>query len=51
MTYSIFHNGKLIRTGTMTECIDRIACLMNQFHPEMVTARDAVAAGYQSTWE
>ncbi len=44
--YKVIQHGKEIGAGTLTECIEHIATSMSQFHPEQVTARQAVEAGY-----
>ena len=47
--YTVFHNRKEIGTGTLTECLEHVAASISQFHPEQVTVRQAVEAGYQFT--
>ena len=44
--YKVTQHNKEIGTGTLTECIEFVATTLSQFHPEQVTDRQAVEAGY-----
>lgn len=45
--YKVTKSNIEIGTGTLTECIEFIATQLSQFHPEQVTASQAVEAGYR----